>query len=67
MVIINHPYNLQVANKKTNESLGITLKINESQITPNLNREQLFSLSKMINNKGEGLKISGIKEIKLVK
>jgi len=67
MAIIHQPYNLQVAKKKTNESLGITLKINESQITPNLNREQLFSLSKMINNKCEGLKISGVKEIKLVK
>ena len=67
MAIINHPYNLQIANRKSREDLGIKLKINDSQITPNLNRDQLISLSKSINNKDDGLKISNIKEIKLIK
>ena len=67
MAIINHPYNLQIANRKSREELGVKLSINNNQITSNLNREQLISLSKMVNNKEQGLKISGIKEIKLIK
>lgn len=67
MAIIYQSHNLQIANKRSSEDLGIKLTINNSQITPNLNREQLISLSKMVNNKDEGLKISGIKEIKLIK
>ena len=64
---IYYNHDLQIANKRSGEDLGIKLKINDSQITPNLNREQLISLSKMVNNKDKGLKISNIKEIKLIK